>query len=58
MEKEKQSTDQKIKTHAIKSHSQDLTLSSVCSEIIYMKKTKTNESGEQSALLDSLLPYS
>lgn len=39
MEKEKQSTDQKIKTHAIKSHSQDLTLSSVCSEIIYMKKT-------------------
>lgn len=42
--------------HAIKSHSQDLTSSSVCSEIIYKKKTKTNESGEQSALLDSYCP--
>lgn len=42
MEKEKQSTDQKIKTRAIKSHSQNLT-SSVCSEIIYKKKTKTKK---------------
>lgn len=44
MEKEKPSTDQKIKTRAIKSHSQDLTSSSVCNEIIYKKKkTKTNK---------------